>query len=282
MMFMPKESPRRRKISGPSSPRTRLPKIVGDARETEEGGYQDSPTGTRTFDPNGAYDDDFEDGVHSDDGGTGGRGGSTRDLELSSRAWEDGDAQEDKDPLEPGFRELRILAQAARKKAGTKEFEKEMNALEVKMKRLQVHAAGEYATVHRQLKAQKKSNASLQQALKGAKLTVDQTVTQAYEDVTLLTQKLKTVEADFSQVRVDKEHIEKGFRSELAAVQAKNSSLQKNLLSCKLELEDMAHVVKQSEEKIRHIKFDKDEAQKEAASLRGQMAVFEDDLTAAK
>ena len=170
MMFMPKESPRRKKASGPSSPRTRLPRIVGDARETEEGGYhQDSPVATRSFDPNGAYEDDFDDGAHSDGGASGRRDGSTRDLELSSRAWEDGDVQEDKDPLEQGFRELRILTQAARKKAGTKDFEKEMNALEVKMKRLQVHAAGEYATVHRQLRAQKKANASLQQALKAAK-----------------------------------------------------------------------------------------------------------------
>lgn len=70
-----------------------------------------------------------------------------------------------------GFRELRILAQVARKKAGTKEFESEMNLLEVKMKRLHAHASGEYAMVQRQLKAQKKTNSALQQSLKGAKST---------------------------------------------------------------------------------------------------------------
>ena len=136
---------------------------------------------------------------------------------------------------------------------------------------------GNYATFEKvrkeQLKAQKRSNASLQQSLKGAKNTVNQTVSQAFDDVTLLTQKLKTVEEQFSQVRVDKEHIEKGFRSELAAVQAKNTALQKNLLSCKMELEELSHRVKLSDEKIRQLTFDKLEAQKEANTARSQISV---------
>ena len=289
MLFMGKESPRR---STKQAPRTRLPQIVGESRVIEEGDYpQGSPLASnRGFDPDGAYEDDFDDGAQSDDG-SGRRhvpdGDAQRDLRLDSRAgraWEDGDVQEEKDPMAQGFRELRILAQIARKKAGTtsKEFESEMNALEVKMKRLHLHAAGEYSSLQRQLKAQKKSNLALQQSLKSSKNTVNQTVSQAFEDVTLLTQKLKSVEENFSQVRVDKEHIEKGFRSELAAVQAKNNSLQKNLLSCKLELEELSHKIKASDEKIRQVTFDKLEAQKEANTLRNQLSVFEDDFTAVK
>jgi archaellum component FlaC len=100
--------------------------------------------------------------------------------------------------------------------------------------------------------------------------------------VTLLTQKLKSVEEQFSQVRVDKEHIETGFRSELAAVQAKNNTLQKNLQSCKLELEELSHRIKSFEDKVRQLTFDKLEAQKESNSARAQLAVLEDDLTNVK
>ena len=100
--------------------------------------------------------------------------------------------------------------------------------------------------------------------------------------MTLLTQKLKSVEEQFSQVRVDKEHIEKGFRSELAAVQAKNSALQKSLQSCKMELEELSHRLKTLEDKIRMLTFDKLEAQKESNSARAQLSVLEDDLTNVK
>jgi len=277
MMIMGKEDPRRSR-SIKESPRTRLPQIVGESRAVEEGDYvQDSPLAQRGGpDPDGAYEDDFDDGGEQD---------LRLDSRADGRAWEDGaDAPEEKDPLAQGFRELRVLSQIARKKAGaaSKDFESDMNALEVKMKRLHLHASGEYTALQRQLKAQKKSNLALQQALKSSKNTVNQTVTQAFEDVTLLTQKLKSVEENFSQVRVDKEHIEKGFRSELAAVQAKNNSLQKNLLSCKLELEELAHKTKAADEKIRQVTFDKLEAQKEANTLRNQLSVFEDDFTAVK
>ena len=247
MMLMPKDGFKKK---GSLSPRTKLPQIVGESRTIEEGDYPqgNSPIAAqRGFDAHGgAYENDFDDGAQSDGGSQGRRRvaadsprDSPRELQLGARtdgrAWEDGDVQsEDRDPMAQGFRELRILAQLARKKAGTQEFDKEMSALEVKIKRVHVHASGEYAMVQRQLKAQKRSNASLQQSLKGAKNTVNQTVSQAFDDVTLLTQKLKTVEEQFSQVRVDKEHIEKGFRSELAAVQAKNTSLQAQILKSAL------------------------------------------------
>ena len=279
--MMGKESPQRRKPGG-HTPRTKLPHVVGSERVVEEGGYaQDSPlAAAKPFDLDTDYGNGLQDGTHSDaDQGE-------PELQLGSRAdgraWEGGDASDDKDPLAQGFRELRILAQVVRKKAGTKDFESEMNALEVKLKRVHAHAGGELAAVLRQQKTLKKANASLQEALKGAKQTVNQTVSQAFDDVSLLTAKLKSLEESLSQARIDKEHIEKGFRSELAAVQAKNSSLQKHLLSCKLDLEDLSHRTKVSDEEIRQLKFDKLEAQKEATLLRQQLAVFDDDLTAAK
>jgi len=279
-------SPRKKRAA--VSPRTRLPHI-GKEHVIEEGGYQgDSPIVQRSFDPDGAYENDFDEGTQSDDGGRqqvrdpGNPRANRLNSRADGRAWEDGDVQEEKDPMAAGFRELRILSQLARKKAGSKDFESEMTALEVKMKRLQTFAAGEYNVVKRELKAQKISNKSLQQSLKSAHQTVNQTMSQALEDVTLLTQKLKSVEENFSQVRVDKDHIEKGFRSELAAVQAKNASLQKNLLSCKLELEDLSHRIKSSDDLIRHLTFDKLEAQKEANTLRSQLSVFEDDFSSVK
>ena len=288
MMIMPRENARARSQSHPASlsPRTKLPQIVGESRGIQEGEY---PHGSSPIANNrGAYEDD-DDGAHSDGGGQDSRRGTVdepRELQLTSRAdgraWEDGEVQEEKDPLAQGFRELRILAQVVRKKAGTQEFDKEMSALELKIKRVNAHASSQYASVQLALKVQKKSNAALQQSLKGAKTTVNQTVSQAFDDVTLLTQKLKSVEEQFSQVRVDKEHIEKGFRSELAAVLAKNSALQKNLLSCKMEIEELSHRIKSFEDKTRQLTFDKLEAQKDSNSARAQLAVLEDDLTNVK
>jgi len=290
MLLMSKDSSPRKKRAA-VSPRTRLPHI-GKEHVIEEGSYQgDSPIVQRSFDPDGAYENDFDEGTQSDDGGrqrvrNPGNPRANNEMGLNSRAdgraWEDGDMQEEKDPMAAGFRELRILSQLVRKKASSKDFESEMTAFEVKMKRLQTFAVGEYNVVKRELKAQKISNKSLQQSLKSAHQTVNQTMSQALEDVTLLTQKLRSVEENFSQVRVDKDHIEKGFRSELGAVQAKNSSLQKNLLSCKLELEDLSHRIKSSDDLIRQLTFDKLESQKEANTLRSQLSVFEDDFSSVK
>ena len=166
------------------SPRTKLPQIVSESCGIQEGDY---PQGSSPIANNrGAYEDDFDDGAHSDGGGQGSRrvaADEPRELQLTSRAdgraWEDGEVQEEKDPLAQGFRELRILAQVVRKKAGTQEFDKEMSALELKIKRVHAHASNQYASAQLALKAQKKSNAALQQSLKGAKTTVNQTVSQA-------------------------------------------------------------------------------------------------------
>lgn len=285
MMIVGKEGFARKKPGG-LSPRTKLPQIVGESRVIEEGGYQqgNSPISNQPSYDDGGYDNNFDDGMQSDEGRRRVRDSDAddpRELTLDSRtdarAWEDGDAKEEKDPIVQGFREMLVLAQIARKKAGTKDFEAEMDALEKKLKRAQTHTSGVYLMVQHQLKTERKKNEALQQSLKGAKNTMNQTVTQALDDVTLLTQKLKSVEEAFARTRVDKEHIEKGFRSEMAAVMAKNSSLQKNLLSCKLELgtqvayfttsfwykstiltqkallEELSHRIKGSDEKIRQV-----------------------------
>ena len=164
--------------------RTKLPQIVGESRGIQEGDY---PQGSSPIASNrGAYEDDFDDGAHSDGGGQDSRrvaADEPRELQLTSRsdgrAWEDGEVQQEGDPLAQGFRELRILAQVVRKKAGTQEFDKEMSALELKIKRVHAHASSQCASAQLALKAQKKSNAALQQSLKGAKTTVNQTVSQA-------------------------------------------------------------------------------------------------------
>lgn len=164
--------------------RTKLPQIVGESRGIQEGEY---PQGSSPIASNrGAYEDDFDDGAHSDGGGQDSRrvaADEPRELQLTSRsdgrAWEDGEVQQEGDPLAQGFRELRILAQVVRKKAGTQEFDKEMSALELKIKRVHAHASSQCASAQLALKAQKKSNAALQQSLKGAKTTVNQTVSQA-------------------------------------------------------------------------------------------------------
>jgi len=202
---------------------------------------------------------------------------------VDGRAWEDSDYDNPKDPILNGFREVRLQVQVMQKKdPGTKEFKAEQKALETRLKRLESQVMSDRQALMRRSKSAKTDTTSLQNNLKMARDNMHATMQQAADDVVALTQKLQDVEDKYAQCRVDKDHLERSFASEMDVLRKKNADTEQRLEAAHRQHEELAERMREDREEARKNKRAKNEAESSVRALEEQLDVATRELVELK
>lgn len=193
---------------------------------------------------------------------------------ADGRAWEDSDYDNPKDPILNAFREVRLQVQVMQKKSlepGSKELKTEQKALETRLKRLESQVMSDRQALMRRSKSAKTDTASLQNNLKTARDNMHATMQQAADDVVALTQKLQDVEDKFAQCRVDKDHLERSFASEMDVLRKKNADTEQRLDAANRQREELAERMREDREEARKNKRAKNQAESSVRALEEQL-----------
>jgi len=159
----------------------------------------------------------------------------------------------------------------SKKDPGSQEFKTEQKALETRIKRLESQVMSDRAALVRRGKADKGYTTQMQQNLKVARDNMQATMQQAADDVIVLTQKLQDVEEKFAQCRVDKEHLERSFTSEVEVLRKKNIDTEQRLDAAQRQHEELAERMRTDREESRKNKRGKAEAESALRALEEQL-----------
>ena len=199
---------------------------------------------------------------------------------ADGRAWEDSDYDNPKDPILNAFREVRLHVQVMQKKdPGSKEYKTEQKALETRLKRLESQVMSDRQALMRRSKSAKTDTASLQNNLKMARDNMHATMQQAADDVVALTQKLQDVEDKYAQCRVDKDHLERSFASEMDVLRKKNADTEQRLDAANRQHEELAERMREDREEARKNKRAKNQAESSLRDLEEQLDTATRELT---
>ena len=189
---------------------------------------------------------------------------------ADGRAWEDSTYDNPKDPILNAFREMRLDLQVLVTKP-SKDAKVEAKALETRLKRLEAQVMSDRQALLRRGKAAKQDTGLLQQNLKAARDNMQATMQQAAGDVIALTQKLQDVEDKFAQRRVDKEHLERSFASEIEVLRKKVADTEDRLETAHRENDEMATRMRDDREETRKLRRAVTEEQATTRALEEQL-----------
>lgn len=203
------------------------------------------------------------------------------DSRLDGRAWE-GDAEGERDPVAASFREARMQCQVLKKKEGSKDFPMEVKALEARLKSLEGQVMRDRITIIKRAKEQRHNSTALQKNLQDARQQMHQTMAQAADDVIVLTQKLKSVEEEFAQCRVDRDYEKMSFQNEKEIVKAQSRDTEEQLQKARMEVSELNRRMKSSNEEVKLLTKLKHDIENEAKSMQERVDALQDEVSQLK
>eukprot|EP00960_Hanusia_phi_P003392 99528-Hanusia_phi.AAC.1 len=116
-----------------------------------------------------------------------------------------------------------------------------------------------------------------QRELSECKLSSSKTMTQAFEDVTVMTERIKKTEESYLKCKIDKEHLEFEFQTEISAMSRKLSEMEHAVYTAKVESDKAQREAKGHQQVVKQLEVacKNNDAEKEKFSQK--IAVLEEE-----
>ena len=195
------------------------------------------------------------------------------------RGWEeDGEV----DAIEKCGTEMRSIFESWRRKNPSGDYMQDLSVVEQKLKMLELFVSSERQAWTGKYATKCQQHAALQLQLSACKQSNNKTMTQAFEDVTVMTERIKKTEESYLKCKIDKEHLEFEFQKEIVAMSRKLSEMEHSVYSARVESEKASREVKAQHQLVRQLEASSaaKDAEKEQLSLKATR--LEEEIVARK
>jgi len=239
---------------------TKFPKLVDAAGEA--GGLH--------------YENDFEDDLSDHTKSTDSlrspvRGAHRKGLQ---KAWEQ---DSDIGAIERCGHEMRSIFESWRRRGSSNDLVQDLTVVEQKLRMLELLTSSERQKWSDRYASKCQQHASLQRELSECKLSSSKTMTQAFEDVTVMTERIKKTEESYLKCKIDKEHLEFEFQTEISAMSRKLSEMEHAVYTAKVESDKAQREAKGHQQVVKQLEVACKNNDAEKEKLSQKIAVLEEE-----